>query len=210
LRDPRPPPLGALMVLAAGLFELLMTVGDVATGAGLGIPILLASTAYAIDGRRLLRPLALPFGFLVLAVPPPGFVMNELLTNLKVLVTGFAVRLLQATGEPVFVDGNRIDVPGHSLFVADACSGLTSIVTLLPVACVIAYFGANGVWRRALIVVSVIPLAMGANVLRVFGTVKLVSWIGIDAAQGALHESFGYLTFVLGTLAVGLVTRLVR
>ena len=104
-------------------------------------------------------------------------------------------------------DGNQIVVPGHTLFVSDACSGLTSIVTLLPVACILAYFVARGVWRRAVVVASVVPLTMAANVIRVVATVKLVSVIGIEAAQGVLHESFGIATYAFGTVALVGVAR---
>jgi exosortase len=113
-------------------------------------------------------------------------------------------------GETVGREGNVILVPGHSLFVADACSGLTSIVTMAPLACIVAYFLTTGVWRRALVVASVIPLAVVANVLRVVVTVRMSAAWGIEVAQGSLHESFGLATFVLGTLALIAVARVVR
>jgi exosortase len=205
-----PPRWGALVTLAAGTFELFMIVGDVGFLAGIGIPLVLGSAAYAVGGMGLVRPLALPLAFLALMVPPPRFVLYEILFRLKLLVTRLAVELLQAVGTPVLAEGNQIVVPNHTLFVADACSGLTSIVTMLPIACTIAYFLTRGVWRRALVVASVLPLALGANVVRVILTVKLVPLIGIAAAQGSLHQSFGIATYAVGTLALVGVARLLR
>jgi exosortase len=205
-----PPRWGALVALGAGTFELFMIVGDVGFLAGIGIPLVIGSAAYAVGGMRLVRPLALPLTFLALMVPPPRFVLYEILFRLKLLVTRIAVALLQAAGTPVLAEGNQIQIPDHALFVADACSGLTSIVTMLPIACTIAYFLTRGVWRRVLVVASVLPLALGANILRVILTVKLVPWIGIDAAQGSLHQSFGVATYAVGTLALVGVTRLLR
>ena len=210
LRDPQPPPYGFAIAFLAGTFQLLMVVGDVLSGAGLGIPIVLGAAAYGAGGGRLLRPLLLPLAFLALMVPPPGFVLNDLLTHLKLFVTEVAVGILHAMGRPVLAEGNRIEVPGHTLFVADACSGLTSIVTMLPIACVIACFLVGGVWRRLVVVAAVVPLAMAANVIRVVATVELVSRIGIGAARGLLHESFGLATYVLGTLLLLATARLVR
>ena len=210
LRDPQPPPYGFAIAFLAGTFQLLMIVGDVVSGAGLGIPIVLGAAAYGAGGGRLLRPLLLPLAFLALIVPPPGFVLNNLLTHLKLFVTQVAVGILHAMGEPVLAEGNRIEVPGHTLFVADACSGLTSIVTMLPIACVIAYFLVGGVWRRLTVVAAVVPLAMAGNVIRVVATVELVSTIGVGAAKGLLHESFGLATYVLGTLLLLATARLVR
>jgi exosortase len=143
-------------------------------------------------------------------VPPPRFLMYQLLYRLKLIVTDTAVALMQALGQPVMAEGNQIVVPGHTLFVADACSGLTSIVTLLPLSCIVAYFLSRGIWRRAVVVASVFPLTIAANILRVVVTVQMVSSIGIEAAQGSLHESFGVFTYVLGTLSVIGVARLLR
>ena len=210
LRDLRPPPLGAPVVLLAGTLELLALMGDTGFAAGLGIPLLLGATAWAVGGVPLLRPLTLPLIFLTLMVPPPYFVTQSLLAELKLLVTRVSVEILHRLGQTVFADGNRIEVPGHELFVADACSGLTSIVTLLPVACVVAYFLSRGWWRRSLVVLSVVPLAMLANVGRVVGTVLLFSRIGPQAAQGLLHETFGLATYTVGTLALVLLARLLR
>lgn len=206
----RPPAFGWLAALGAACFEILMILGDVRFGAGVGIPLLLGAVAFATGGWLLLRPVGLPLVFLALAVPPPGFLLREALFRLKLFVTDVAITILHAAGATVAAEGNTILIPGHTLFVADACSGLTSIVTLLPLACVVAYFLGRGVWRRAVVVASVVPLAIAANVARVVATVLLVSRLGTDAAQGLLHESFGLATYAVGTLAVVGVARVLR
>lgn len=210
LRALEPPPLGPWIVFGAGVFEACTLIGDVRFLSGLGVPLVLAATAYGVGGHRLLKPLALPLAFLLAAVPPPGFLRDELLIRLKLFVTQAAVSLLQGWEFTVFAEGNRILIPGHSLFVADACSGLTSIVTLFPFACVIAYFLSHGIWRRAVIVASVVPLAVVANILRVTLTVTMVSSWGIEFAEGALHSSFGVATYVVGNLALIGLARLLR
>ena len=106
--------------------------------------------------------------------------------------------------------GNRIFVPGHELFVANACAGLNSIVTLLPLGVVVATFLVRGTWQRAAVLASVVPLAMLGNVIRVVATAVLVTRFGVEYAEGGLHESFGVATFLLGTGALLGVARLVR
>lgn len=209
-RNPTPPASGPLCVFAAGSFEALAVIGDVRFPSGVGIPILLASAIYAVGGWKLLRPLAPAVGFLVFMVPPPGFLLQELLVHLKLLVTGWAVEVLRAIGVSIVAEGNQLFIPGHTLFVADACSGLTSIVSMLPLACIVAWFISRGVWRRALVIASVVPLALGANLLRIVATVLLVSQLGQEAAQGILHESFGIATYMVGTLAVVGIARVLR
>lgn len=210
LRRLRPPAPGALAVLAAALLEAIAVMGDAGFAAGIGIPLVLAATAWAVGGRALLRPLVLPLVFLAMMVPPPRFLTDQLLFRLKLFVTEISVSMLHRAGYTVAAEGNQILLPENTLFVADACSGLTSIVTLLPLACIVAWFLSRGVWRRAAVIASVAPLAIAANVLRVLVTVHLVASRGVDYAQGLLHEGFGTTTYVLGTLAVVGVAKLLR
>jgi exosortase len=210
LRTAEPPPNGAAWVLAAALVESLGLLSDVGSFAGLGIPLLLAATAYAVGGTRLARSLALPIGFLIFMLPPPGFLVDPMLSRLKSVVTFAAVELIQWTGVSVASQGNRIFVPGHELFVANACAGLNSIVTLLPLGVVVATFLVQGRWRRAALIASVVPLAMVGNIARVALTAVLVSRFGIEYAEGSLHETFGAATFALGTVALLCVARLLR
>jgi exosortase len=201
---------GPFVVLGAGLLVAVAVMGDAGFVAGIGIPFLLGATVYAIGGSALLRSLLLPLVFLALMVPPPAFLMDTLLVGLKLFVTDAAVRLLQFGGATVLAEGNQIVLPTGALFVADACSGLTSIVTMLPISCIVAYFLSRGIWRRAVVVASVVPLAIAANTVRITVTVIVASRFGIEYAQGSLHESFGLATYVIGTLALIAVARVVR
>ena len=200
LRQGPVPLSGPLWVAAAALFESAAVLGEISTAAGVGIPLMLAATAYAVGGRLLLGRLGVPILLLVLMVPPPGFVQDRMLIELKSVVMQVSVRVLQMLGYTVSSIGNRILIPGHDLFVAHACSGLTSIVTLSPLAVVVAYFMSRGVWRRAVVLASIVPFAVFGNILRVTVTVALVSSYGGEMAEGLLHESFGIFTFVAGTL----------
>jgi exosortase len=210
LDSAEPPRGGAAWVLAAALVESLGLLADVGSLAGLGIPLLLGATAYAVGGTRLARALALPIGFLVFMIPPPAFLVDPMVNYLKSLVTVASVEIIRLTGVSVASQGNRIFIPGHELFVANACAGLNSIVTLLPLGVVVATFLVNGAWKRAALLASVVPLAMLGNILRVSVTAILVSRFGAEYAAGSLHESFGAATFALGTIALLGVARLLR
>jgi exosortase len=204
------PPYGPLAVLAAALLLFTAASGEVVTAAGAAMPLLLAATAYAVGGYPLLRACAIPIGFLLLMVPPPNLLEMRLLIELKLIVTKIAVGLLQLVGYSVAHVGNRVLMPGHELFVADACSGFTSTVTMLPLSIVVAYFLSRGVWRRLVIVGSVLPLAFVGNVARVFITVAGVASGWVEFREGLLHSNLGLLTFTLGTLALVGIARLLR
>jgi exosortase len=209
LREP-PPALGFVPMLLAASFELLMVAGDLGFLAGIAVPVVLLAGAYAIAGMTLVRVVWLPALLLALMVPPPRFLTYQLLAHLKLFVTSTATEILQLAGYTVTAQGNRLLLPDHELFVADACSGLTSIVTLLPLACIIAYFLSRGVWRRAVIVASLVPLAIGGNLFRVVVTTMLVESRGIEFTQGLLHESFGVATYAIGTVALVGIARVLR
>jgi exosortase len=210
IRHGSAPRLGPLLVLAAALLETAAVSGEVVTAAGAGIPVLLGATAYALGGLALLRACALPLGFLFLMVPLPHLVEMRILIELKLIVTRVAVALLHAAGYSVASIGNRVLLPGHELFVADACSGFTSIVTMLPLSVVVAYFLSHGLWRRAAIIASVLPLAFVGNVARVFITVALVAGGWVEFREGLLHDNLGVATFTLGTLALVGVAKALR
>jgi exosortase len=196
------PPTGPLWMLLAALFDTVAVAGEISTAAGIGIPLMLAAAAYSVAGWPLLRILALPLALLALAVPPPGFVQDRALLGLKALVMKSSVSMLQAAGYTITALGNRILIPGHELFVANACSGLTSIVTLSPLAVVVAYFLSHGTWRRAVLIASIFPIAVVANIVRVTATIALVVRFGPGVGEGLLHEGFGVVTFVGGTAAL--------
>jgi exosortase len=202
LQTGTPPRSGFAWVLAAGLLQAATVAAEVTSAAALGIALLLGATAYAVAGRRFLRTLLPALGFLLLMAPPPIFMRDRVLIALKTAVVQSSVRVLQMLDYPVAAVGGRVLLPDHQLFVADACSGLNSLVTLLPLAVIVAYFASHGVWRRIAIVASTLPLAITGNAVRVLGTIVLVHSYGIEYAEGWLHETFGLVTAGLGTLAL--------
>ena len=202
LRTGRAPALGFVAVFLAASLEALAVSSQVATVAGAGIPLLLLAAAWAVGGRDLFRATGLPVAFLLMMVPPPGFVTDSILVDLKLIVTRAAVSILHVFEVTIAATGNQIHVPGYELFVADACTGLNSIVTLIPLGVIVAYFLSRGIWRRLLVVASIVPLAVAANIVRVIVTVLAVDRVGIEVAEGWLHEGFGVTTFVVGTLAL--------
>jgi exosortase len=210
VRSEPSPSSGPLWVLLAALFECAAVAGEVSSAAGIGMPFMLGAVAYAVGGSRLLRITLLPLALLALTVPPPGFLQEPVLLALKRVVTKVSIALLHSWGYTVAALGNRILVPNHELFMADACSGLTSIVSLSPLAAVVAYFLSRGVWRRAVVLASVVPLAVAANILRVTVTILLVVHFGPTYGQGMIHEGFGVVTFLIGTAGMIGVARWLR
>lgn len=187
---------------------VLLYAGGLAVGSpfitGTALVIAVAAAVWYLGGPPGLRALAFPVAFLFFMVPLPPSVLGPVIIELQLLVSASAVELLRAFGSEVMRDGNVIQLPaGDSLFVAEACSGITSIVTLTPLAVVLAYFTERSLARRAALVLAVIPVAMAGNLLRVVCTVIAAErWGAERATANVMHDSAGLITFVLACLVL--------
>lgn len=204
LRSPGSPGPGlALCSLALLLYALGLGGGGTALQ-GLAFVIAVAGAVASLRGTAGLRTLAFPIGFLLFMVPLPEDWITPLVVQLQLAVSSLSVDLLHAFGVPVARNGNVLLIPGgERLFVDEACSGITSIVTLTPLSVLLAYYAAEGWWRRALLVAAVTPIAMFWNGVRVVATVLFATWFGAQqATEPSLHELAGILTFVAACLVL--------
>lgn len=200
---------------ALGLAAVLYGVG-LGTGwasvLGVSFVLAVASLVWARCGIRWLRVFSFPIGFLLFMVPLPEAWVSPVIVALQLGVSHVAVALVRFAGMSVHRDGNVIELAGdEALFVAEACSGITSVITLIPIAVVIAYFTERSLLRRAVLLLAVVPLALLGNLVRVVGTIIAAQEYGSEAAtKGSLHELAGVATYVLGCMALLGVGALLR
>jgi exosortase len=155
-----------------------------------------------LAGRAAARTMAAPLMFLLLAIPIPELVVNAVTLPLQLMASHVAESTLALSGVPVFREGNVLELPSVTLQVAEACSGLRSAVSLASVALLLAWSSGGPIARRALLVVSTVPIAVVVNGLRIAATgVACETW-GPSAAHGTWHTVTGWLTFVVGLLAL--------
>ncbi len=206
---------GLLVLGLAAALDLVGTVASIVWLQGLSVVLAVAGVVLFLRGIAWVRALTFPIGFLVFMVPLPDALATPVIADLQIFVSTAGVWILRSMGAAVFREGNVIQLPeGESLFVAEACSGVTSIFTLLSVSVLFAYFTERSLGRRAVLVASVVPIGIFANLLRVLGTVLASRTYGVEAAtQGSIHDSAGILVYVLGCLAligVGSLMRVVK
>lgn len=138
-----------------------------------------------------------PLAFLFFMVPLPYLIYDAIAFPLKLFAAKVATESLFYLGVPVFREGNIIHLASQTLEVADACSGIRSLVSLVALGVVYAYFTEPVLWKRVAIVVSTIPIAIASNVFRVAGTGLLAHHVGAEAAEGFFHTFSGWLVFVV-------------
>ncbi len=149
-------------------------------------------------GKEIFKILAFPLLFLFLMVPLPQSLVNTIAFPLQLIAAKFAVLSLQELGIPALVEGNIIHLAHTQLFVADACSGLRSLMALITLGVVFAYFfNRNTLWIQLLLVASTIPIAIAVNAFRVALTGYLSHHYGKEAAGGVIHDFQGIFTFGL-------------
>lgn len=181
-----------LVLMGAGVGMLVL--GELAAELFLQRVSLLVTLAGAIAhllGRGALRGLAIPLLFLALMIPPPAIVFNAVVLPLQGVAARLATVMLGALGVPVLREGNLIVLATTTLEVAEACSGIRSLTTLLALAATLAYLARPGPWRAAAIIVSAVPVAVLANAARVAGTGALAARYGPEAALGFLYTFSG-------------------
>jgi len=196
-----PPGAHAQGLLVIGLAMALYAVGlGLGSPTGLGLAVVAAATGvvWHFWSVRGVRRLIFPLGLLLFVVPIPPSILSPIVLQLQFFVSRMAVDVLQLSGFTVLREGNVVQLAAGPLFVAEACSGITSIVTLLPLGAVLAYFTERRTGARVGLVLAVVPIAMLGNLLRVIATVVAAQSLGIDQATSSwLHESAGLITFTL-------------
>jgi len=142
-------------------------------------------------GRARFRILA-PVLFLPLfAVPLPMFLTGAIAFEMKEIATDSGLALARAFGSGALRSGANISIPGQTgqLYVAAACSGLRSLVSLVTLGYCIAFFMGNQAGlRRWILLALAVPVAVISNILRIAAICGVAEIWSIEAATGVVHD----------------------
>ena len=206
---PRPTWFG-LVVLAGGLATLLAGLwGSELFLSRIALLPVIAGIVLFVLGSQHLRILWFPIAFLFLMIPIPAIIFNQIAFPLQLLASRAGAWAISAAGIPVLREGNLLVLAHTTLEVAEACSGIRSLVSLITLGIVYGYFMDSRTWVRALIVASAVPVAIVANAARVAGTGMMAQWIGPEAADGFFHEFSGWIVFLFAFVMILLIQRLI-
>ena len=157
-------------------------------------------------GWATLGVLAFPIGFLLFAVPMPDWLIDSLTVPLKVFISNVVTDVLYAAGYPVAQNGVMIMIGSYQLLVKDACSGMNSIFALSAIGVFYAYaFRWNEKIRSVLLLISIIPITIMANFVRVIGLVLIAYYGGPDKLEGVVHDLTGIGLFAVAVILLFLM-----
>lgn len=167
--------------------------------------VTVAAVIVLFGGWALFRALLFPWAFLFLMVPIPAILFNQITFPLQLLASKIAAALLPLANVPVLREGNIINIPAMPLEVAEACSGIRSLMTLGALAVMYSYFAEKAIWRRVALVAASVPIAVLANSGRVVGTGLCVQYWNPDKALGFFHEFSGWAIFMVSLVMLYIV-----
>jgi exosortase len=165
----------------------------------------IAGLVVLFGGWDLFRALLFPWAFLFLMIPIPAILFNQITFPLQLLASKIAAALLPLANVPVLREGNIINIPAMPLEVAEACSGIRSLMTLGTLAVMYSYLAEKVMWRRVALVLASVPIAVLANSGRVVGTGLCVQYWNPDKALGFFHEFSGWAIFMVSLVMLYIV-----
>jgi exosortase len=178
----------------------------------LSLLLLLAGAVILFFGWNLFRAVLFPWAFLLLMIPIPKVAFNQITFPLQLLASRVAADILRSPlfGVPVLREGNVIYLASMALEVAEACSGIRSLMSLLTLAIIYGYLMERRMWVRWALALASVPIAVAANCVRIIGTGLLVQYWNADKADGYFHASWGWLTFIVAFVMLYALHALIR
>lgn len=195
--------MGSMALLLAGILgsELFVT--------RISILGTIAGIILFLFGWNHLKIMMLPIAFLLLMIPIPAIIFNQIAFPLQLLASRFGEFALLAAHIPVLREGNVIHLANTSLEVAEACSGIRSLISLLTLGIVFGYFTDARLWVRWALAIGTIPIAIAANGIRVAGTGIAAHFYGEAAAQGFFHSFSGWIIFIAAFIMMFVLYRII-
>jgi exosortase len=200
---------GLFLVIFAAFEALVATLGAELFTARLAFIIALWGVILYLGGKEWIKALLFPLILLLFMIPIPAIIYAQLTLRLQMLASHLGELLIGMMGIPVLRVGNTLQLPSQTLDVAEACSGIRSLLSLAFLSLVYAYFTDKRVWMRWALLIATIPIAIGANGIRV-ATTGLLSEVNPKFASGIYHESEGYIVFVVALVALIATHRIIN
>ncbi len=188
---------GLALILASALVYLAGLAADEPFLQGIAFVLSVAGCVLYTRGSKALSALWFPIAFLVFMAPLPATWVRPLIFQLQIWVSEASYYVLQSAGYTLLLEGNVLVLPGETrLGVEEACSGITSLLTLIPLGLLIAMLLGKSWKQRALLALTIMPAAMLGNLLRVLITVLIAQARSAEfATQESFHNTLGVLTY---------------
>lgn len=188
---------GILIVLIALLQLAAGTWGAENFVAHSSLLVLLCGITLFLFGTEMLRLVAFPIAWLLFMIPLPSIIFYSITFPLQLLASKLAVGILDLLRVPNVCEGNVIYLANFTAGVAEACSGIRSLISMLAFAVLMGYLLDMSVRSRWILAITAVPIALGMNAARIAGTGLAGNYLGARWAEGFFHTFSGWLLFLV-------------
>ncbi len=161
-------------------------------------------------GPQMIRPLIFPILYLFLLVPPPLGILDNITLPMRHLASASAEFILKTFQYPVSRSGLLLYLGDHEIFLGAPCSGFRSLITMFSLGLIYVYFNKGKFSKNLILVLSIVPLALFGNMIRVVAICLLTFYFGEKIGQGFLHEFSGMVVFLIMLAGLMGLERLLR
>jgi EpsI family protein len=187
---------GAISLLIGIAFFWLGELGGEYFTLYLSLWLVIVGLCWIHLGSKKLKIIAFPLFMILTMFPLPNFIYNKISLKLQLISSHLGVSLLHTYGMPAYREGNIIDLAFTQLQVVEACSGLKTLISLIVLGLLLAYFYKAPLWKRAFLMISTVPIAILTNSTRIAVTGVLYEIWGSGVAEGFFHGFSGILIFM--------------
>lgn len=200
---PARPSAAGLAVVAAGCgLQVLGLRADVFALQGWSIVVLAVGLVLTFFGPAVTRALAFPLAFLAFMLPFPPFIVNPLSYGLKEITVRLSTAWAEALGATLQRSGMTLYLASGELRMENPCSGLRSLVALLATGALFAHLQPGGRWRRAVMLLAAVPIAMLGNAVRTTLLILIAHYRDVEAVEGVFHDVSGVLVYAVALAAL--------
>jgi exosortase len=201
---------GLVFIILSLVIYAFAQITEVASLSSFSMIMLLAAVVIYLFGFTMLKELSFPLAFLLFMIPVPSQIYSALTINLQLFVTEASAWLAPLLGISLYHEGNVIHLPHRTLQVVNACSGMRSIISLLAMSSIVAYFYLRSNPLRWVLFILGIPVAVVTNIVRVLVLIAAFHYFNSDLTAGTAHTVLGLVIFALALALTILLMEVLR
>jgi exosortase len=199
----------AILMLGLLLF-IVASIGAELFTQRLSLLLVIGGLLLYLGGRKITGDLFFPLLYLVFMIPVPYVLYYSVSFPLELLASRLTTAAVSLIGIPIIREGNILHLQNTTLQVVDACSGLRSLLSLSALSAALAYATQRTLVKGIILFLAAVPVAIGANILRLSLTAILASLYGEQVAQGFLHQFSGVAVFAFAVVSLSLIGAILR
>jgi len=207
---PEKSPLGIVLIVFGLIIHLLSSILRVYFSSGFSMIIVLFGLIAHFYGIRILKKISFPIAFLFFMIPLPMVIITNISFQMKLFAATIAKTVLNGIGLPAVQEGSILKMRHAYVIVDDICSGLRSLISLTALGTIFAYWMKSGIFKKILLFLSTIPIAIITNVCRIVFLSFISEVWGPQYAVGFIHDFSGFMVFGLAFILLFGVAKLIE